>query len=230
MKTGGTDRKFTKTITRKMMKQVQVTYNRKAIADTLLAENAAITVQKLYESNEKAVADIFLSVIMKATGSFSSTQEKTLQAIASQCPWVGGDAVYAARSLYRLIKPKSVFDDDVLCGRDSIPQALQQEESLPEALAELKAQDSEITSKTLEVSLYPNPAKDGFTVSFNQPLPEDVLLILTDLYGRRKTIQALNAGTMNFYLNTAAIPSGLYGCSIQSNRQVIAFNKIVITH
>jgi len=143
---------------------------------------------------------------------------------------VGGDAVYAARSLYRLIKPKSVFDDDVLCGRDSIPQALQQEESLPEALAELKAQDSEITSKTLEVSLYPNPAKDGFTVSFNQPLPEDVLLILTDLYGRRKTIQALNAGTMNFYLNTAAIPSGLYGCSIQSNRQVIAFNKIVITH
>ena len=204
--------------------------NRSLRADTLLAENAAISVQKLYESNEKAVADIFLSVIMKATGSFSSTQEKTLQAIASQCPWVGGDAVYAARSLYRLIKPKSVFDDDVLCGRDSIPQALQQEESLPEALAELKAQDSEITSKTLEVSLYPNPAKDGFTVSFNQPLPEDVLLILTDLYGRRKTIQALNAGTMNFYLNTAAIPSGLYGCSIQSNRQVIAFNKIVITH
>ncbi|MFM9949693.1 MAG: T9SS type A sorting domain-containing protein [Saprospiraceae bacterium] len=206
------------------------TYNRRAIADTLLLQNAAISVQKLYESNEKAVADIFLSVIMKEVGSFSSAQEKTLQSIASQCPWVGGDAVYAARSLYRLIEPQSVFDDDVLCGRDSIPQPLAQEESLPQSLAELKAQSSETTPETLEVSLYPNPAKDGFTVSFNQALQEDLLLVLTDMYGRRKIIQALNAGTMSFYLNTADVPSGLYGCSIQSNRQVIAFNKVVITH
>ena len=120
------------------------TYNRSAIANTLLLQNAAISVQKLYESNEKAVADIFLSAIVKEAGSFSSLQEKTLQAIASQCPWIGGDAVYAARSLYRLIEPKSVFDDDVLCGGGDTTQALQEEESLPEALAELKVQKTEV--------------------------------------------------------------------------------------
>ncbi len=160
-----------------------------------------------------------------------NTARSGLKTLASHAILTGrGDMEQAGRSLYRLIEPKSVFDDDVLCGRDSIPQPMAQEESLPQALAELKAQDSATTSGVLEVSLYPNPAKDGFTVSFNQPLQEDLLLILTDMYGRRKAIHALNAGTMSFYLNTADVPSGLYGCSIQSNRQVIAFNKVVITH
>jgi len=206
--------------------------NRSLRADTLLAENAAISVLKLYESNEKSVAGIFLSVLLKGTNSFTATQEKTLQAIASQCPWVGGDAVYTARSLYRLIEPRSVFDDDALCGRSSTVQPLQQEEGLPEALEELKVQETEAPSgatDVLEMHLYPNPAKDGFTVSFNQPLQEDVLLILTDLFGRRKIIQPLNAGTASYYLHTGDVASGVYGCSIQSARQILAFSKIVIT-
>ncbi len=201
-------------------------------ADTLLAENAAIIALKLYESNEKSVAGISLSVLLKGTNSFTGTQEKTLQAIAAQCPWVGGDAVYTARSLYRLIEPKSVFNDDALCGRGGTAQALQEEEGLPEALAELKVQETEAPSgatEVLEMHLYPNPAKDGFTVSFSQPLQEEVLLILTDLFGRRKIIQPLNAGTASYYLHTGDVTPGVYGCSIQSARQMLAFSKIVIT-
>jgi len=211
-----------------MMKQVQVTYNRKAIADTLLAENAAITVQKLYESNEKAVADIFLSVIMKATGSFSSTQEKTLQAIASQCPWVGGDAVYAARSLYRLIKPKSVFDDDVLCGRDSIPQALQQEESLPEALAELKQQSEQSSSENLEVSVYPNPTQDVIHIGFSDQQEGFVETRLLTLQGRPVDRQIFGATNSNFSFSTQHLPSGMYFLQIHIGGQIITTTRIAI--
>ncbi|MFM9949695.1 MAG: PKD domain-containing protein [Saprospiraceae bacterium] len=94
----------------------------------------------------------------------------------------------------------------------------------------LQPETTEVLPEALEVRLYPNPAKNGFTVSFNQPLQEDLFLVLTDLYGRRKITRVLNSGTVSFYINTEDEPSGLYGCSIQSTMEVLLFSKIVITH
>jgi len=202
--------------------------NRSAKADTLLLQNAAISVQKLYDSNEKAVANIFLSSIMKETGIFSSTQEKTLQAIASQCPWVGGDAVYTARSLYRLIKPKSVFDDDVLCGRDIIPEALQQEESLPQALAEFKQQPEQSSSENLEVSVYPNPAQDVIHIAFSGQ-PEGVVETrLFTLQGRPVDHRTFGMTNSNFSLSMEHLPSGMYFLQIHIGRQLITTTRIAI--
>jgi len=223
-----TDGKFTKAITRKMMKHVHVTYNRRAIADTLLLQNAAISIQKLYDSNEKAVASIFLSSIMKETGSFSSTQEKTLQAIASQCPWVGGDAVYTARSLYKLIKSKSVFDDDVLCGRYIIPEALQQEESLPYALAELKQQPEQSSSENLEVSVYPNPTQDVIHIAFSDQPDGLVETGLFTLQGRPVDRRTFGVSQSNFSFSTQHLPAGMYFLQIRIDGQIITTTRIVI--
>lgn len=88
----------------------------------------------------------------------------------------------------------------------------------------------EVSALRLEAKIYPNPANHGFTLSFNQPLPEGALLTLTDLYGRRKITSTLQTGTTNHYLNTGEIPPGMYGCSIHAGGQIIAFGKIVIVH
>jgi len=205
-----------------------VLVNRSAIADTLLLQNAAITVQKLYESNEKAVADIFLSVILKEVGSFSSTQEKTLQAIASQCPWVGGDAVYTARSLYRLIEPKSVFDDDVLCGRNSPPETLRREESLPEALAELKKQPDQSFWENLEVSVYPNPARDVIHIAFSDQPKGVVETRLFTLQGKPVDRRTFGVANSNFSLSTQHLPSGMYFLQIRIDEQIITTTRIAI--
>jgi len=202
--------------------------NRSLRADTLLAENAAITVQKLYESNEKSVAGIFLSIIMKGAGSFTSTQEKTLQAIASQCPWVGGDAVYAARSLYRLIEPKSYYDDAVLCGKGSIPQAMQRQENFPKEYNELEPQNEQISSETLEVAVYPNPTRDVVHIAFSSQ-PEGVLETrLLTLQGRSLDRQAFEVASSNFSLSTENLSAGMYFLQIRVGGQLITTKRIVI--
>jgi len=191
------------------------TYNRRVRADTLLAENAAITVQKLYESNEKSVASIFLSAIMKGGGNFTSTQEKTLQAIASQCPWVGGDAVYAARSLYRLIEPKSYYNDANLCGRGSIPQAMQGQKTLPKEHVELEPQNEQIFSEILEVVVYPNPTRDVVHIAFSSQ-PEGVLETrLLTLQGRSLDRQIFEVASSNFSLSTENLSAGMYFLQIR---------------
>lgn len=197
-------------------------------ADTLLVENAAISVQKLYESNEKSVTNIFLSTLMKGTNVFTGNQEKTLQAIASQCPWVGGDAVYTARSLYRLIKPKSVFDDDVLCGRDSIPQALQQEESLPEAQAEVQPQTVQIPLENIEVTVYPNPARDVIHVAFSSQPGGVVEARLLTLQGRSVYHRIFGAMGSNFSLSTEGLSAGMYFLQIYLADQVITTTRIAV--
>jgi PKD repeat protein len=202
--------------------------NRRAIADTLLLQNAAISVQKLYESNEKAVADIFLSAIVKEAGSFSSLQEKTLQAIASQCPWVGGDAVYAARSLYRLIEPQSVFDDDVLCGRESIPQPMAQEESQPQAIAELNLQKEQVSPENLDVVVYPNPTQDVIHIAFSGQPEGLVETRLFTLQGRPVDRRTFGAPNSNFSLSTQHLPSGMYFLQIHIGGQLITTTRIAI--
>lgn len=206
--------------------------DRSEIADSLLVANDSISIQKLYESNEKAVSAIFIDRSMKEAGAFTSLQEKTLQAIASQCPLVGGDVVYAARSLYRLIEPDSYFDDSYLCGRDSLPQLLQQEEQAAQAmrLEELLEWDGDEPTDRLEVRLFPNPAQSILNIRFSQALPEEISFMLMDIHGRAVSVIRLGAGTTDYSLNVQDMAPGVYIGAFQSSKGIAAVQKIIISN
>ncbi|MBK8950418.1 MAG: hypothetical protein IPM68_16665 [Flavobacteriales bacterium] len=59
--------------------------------------------------------EIHLATIGKDVDIFSTTQAGALFDIANQCPMIGGNAVFKARSLYWLIDDNYDFDDLLLC-------------------------------------------------------------------------------------------------------------------
>lgn len=192
------------------------TYNRSAIADTLLLQNAAISVQKLYESNEKAVADIFLSVIMKEVGSFSFTQEKTLQAIAAQCPLLGGNAVYRARALL------AMMTGELISYKDSLNCSGSQSFSRPDLPTRAAIQ-------TQVLQIFPNPATREVKVTWRQAILQSGSLVLYDLYGRKILGLILSEGEASRTVALPALPNSIYVLRLRLDGQDFA-RKISIKH
>lgn len=98
---------------------------------------------ELIEQNAIGVNDSYLSTI-GSTGkdlSFDASQVALLYSIANQCPLLGGNPVYQARSLYALIDPEADFDDALACVLEGY-------------VVKNEEQNDEIS-----ITVYPNPTR-----------------------------------------------------------------------
>ena len=129
-------------------------------AESIKAANTNVGTTKLIESNEKQVNEIYLSTVGKEVDTFTVDQTNTLFFIANQCPMVGGNSVYRARSLYRLIDDEQQFDDPQLCLQHGI------------------IVKSLVARETNTIGVVPNPARDGATLVLGEPLEEGGVFIL----------------------------------------------------
>ena len=89
----------------------------------------------------------------------------------------------------------------------------------------------ENNTSNVSVSIYPNPAKDFTTVSYELSNNSDVKFTLTDLSGKvvfSKTEENAKAGKHTMNIETAELANGVYTYSISLNG-VIASDKIVIS-
>ena len=84
-------------------------------AEDLIDQNDTITPNNLVEENEVTINGIYLKTVAKGIIPDSALYATTLFEIASQCPFVGGPAVYHARSLLKLINREIFFDDSRKC-------------------------------------------------------------------------------------------------------------------
>ncbi|MEO8088572.1 MAG: T9SS type A sorting domain-containing protein, partial [Bacteroidota bacterium] len=82
--------------------------------------NGSIGTTELIASNDKAINEICLATISIGEFNFSQAQGSTILSIAQQCPISGGEAVYRARSLYKLIDPTMIYDDINTCLQEGI--------------------------------------------------------------------------------------------------------------
>src|SRR5690606_34241710 len=112
-------------------------------AEYVRSANEAIGTSEVIEYNQKQVTDIYLNTIGKDVDDFTSSQASELLNIANQCPMVGGNAVYRARSLYSLIDDEVDFDDQLLCLQAGI------------------IVKSLMDNASLNLQLVPNPARDA---------------------------------------------------------------------
>ncbi|HMQ50317.1 MAG TPA: hypothetical protein PKA00_22970, partial [Saprospiraceae bacterium] len=141
---------------------------RQQLTNQALQANQAIGISQIFELNEKRVNAFLLKKWAKGNVFFSQAEANGLWQIASQCPQAGGDAVFKARSLYRLIDPLAQFDNNLLCG-------------VSHALTQPKQDKVEIPQT---YRLYPNPARDAVVLERLQALEQEVAVSVYDLYGR----------------------------------------------
>ena len=79
-------------------------------ADDIKADNTAIETSELWEENQKAVNDVWLSTFAKGNYILNTEQLTVIYSVATQCPISGGDAVFQAQSIYRTVAAEVLFD------------------------------------------------------------------------------------------------------------------------
>jgi hypothetical protein len=188
---------------------------RRAIIDTMAAQNTAIGDTAIYIVNEKVVNEIYFSTLSQDSLALDTLQADTLYAIATQCPETGGPAVYRARSLYALIA--MVDFDTINCKSVSSLQSPPQQ-----ALAQ-------VPDKQANFRVFPNPNQGRFTIAYE--LEQDGTLVLTDILGRQAATTSLLADTRSKEVSASELKAGLYYLHIVSgNGELLYSNRIIIIH
>lgn len=190
---------------------LQVAGTSKALtADAVKAANAGIATSELIEANEKAVHDIYLATIGKDVDEFSITQADDLFAIANQCPMLGGNAVFKARSLYWMIDDSHHFDDQLLC----LPHGI-----IVKSLAEPLPNT---------VSIIPNPTSEEATLVLSGMLDEAGMVVVYDAVGKEVLHIRLPAETLRVPFSTSGLAPALYHYRVHSRGESLGTGKLTI--
>ena len=199
-----------------------VLYNRTAIANLdaardleaqlLESETGSIASNELIEQNAKAVNQVYLNTIGRSGEDveFDVGQAATLIAIANQCPLVGGNPVYQARSLYSLIDDKTEFDDALICAADGYV---------------VKSFDGQVQL----VNVYPNPNRTGQLFFETSGLEDEAAfysIVLCDIQGRPVMRQTMSGQIGSLLVSSLA--QGLYRWSFSAEGVTIDQGKVII--
>lgn len=86
--------------------------------------------------------------------------------------------------------------------------------------------------KNLELSMYPNPADQQATLTFNGNEFEsgNMTIEVTDMLGKKQSEIQVAAAQKQVQLNTEALKSGIYFVSIRKDGQMIRSSKLVVKH
>ncbi len=179
-------------------------------ADGLKDANSNIGTTELIETNRKTLDQIYLSTIAKDVDSFTVDQAADLYAIANQCPMVGGNSVYTARALYRLIDEAVEYDDQILC----LPHGI--------LVKSIKQQDPKA------MALLPNPARDEVTLLLEQPLDGPGQFVVYNALGAEVLRLPLEAQAEQYTLGTANLAPAIYHYQVRGPAGVVGTGKLTI--
>lgn len=179
-------------------------------ASSVQTANAAVVVSELIERNQKTVNDIYLAAIGKDVDTFTADQTDDLFAVANQCPMIGGNAVFKARSLYWLFDDSYDFDDASLC--------------LPYGIIVKRLVESEPNA----FSVVPNPASDEAILVIAKPLNEPGVFIIYDGIGVEVMRHTVSIETPRLSFSTASLAPALYHYQVRGPSGVIGVGKLTI--
>jgi len=162
------------------------------------------------ETNRKVVDGIYLSTIGKEIDTFTVAQSNDLFTIANQCPMVGGNAVYAARALYRQVNDTLAWDDQLLC--------------LPHGIL-VKSMHQ---GQTMGMSLHPNPARDEVTLVLGLGLDGPGQFMVYNGLGTVVLRAPLEAEVVRHTLGTGSLAPGLYHYQVHGPSGLVGTGKLTI--
>ena len=172
--------------------------------------------------NYRFVQGVYLKVTNPTdTTGIDSTTLASLFNLAWQCPYVAGDAVYAARSLCAQFADSLIYDDLQLCQPDTGHSGRMFRVAQP--------QDTAANQKLPEfVKVYPNPAKQLINLAFNAKTAGIVNFELFDALGAKIMETTLSNGDTYAQYSTANISNGIYYWRLRDAERIIKTGKLVI--
>jgi hypothetical protein len=193
----------------------------------LVLQNNALTHTAQYEENEKIVNDIFYTNQLDSTkslvtkyrqdnkGRFTAAQKSTLLSIASQCPFEGGNAVFAARAMVSEFD-KTYYNDRVICLNRGI------------LWRTAKPKTVEAAQNTLwNITFAPNPTQGTVTIGFSNKHPKGSIQLF-DVYGRLLQTNQFTETNTSILYDLTTYSAGIYLVKIQGDDNTVFTKKIVL--
>jgi hypothetical protein len=180
--------------------------------DDLVTTNLTITYTEEMEQNERTVNDIFLATIANRQYTFSQQQTSQLASIIHQCPYVGGPAVFKARSMYYLIDPDMQYHDESVCLNYGIYRQDTQKGTMGSSGA----------------YIFPNPASSTAHLIYSLPENEEGELVILSIHGQVMKKVLLNGKSNQISFSLDSFNGGMYLFKIYSGTEVIDFGKFGI--
>lgn len=178
----------------------------------LLAANEEAGDEEVYMENERVVNDVLLTYALWTGARPDSTGLAALQAVAEQCPYLGGFPVWEARAYLRRYTGQTAWGDDANCAEP---------EERPSASAE---------QTQYAIKVYPNPANNRVVFA---DLPRTTAQQQVELYsltGFQIASVPVAAGRSTVELQVGELPTGLYLYRVHADGQQAIVGKIHIVH
>ncbi len=168
----------------------------------------------IYESNLKSIDSIYLKTLPYGNFGYDSSQIATLYSIALQCPYNGGEAVFDARAMLKLINDTTDYDDSILCATEDL------------AVAKRRAPTSVDTNYSF--NLFPNPANSTINLSYNLGVMNSAQLFLYDMLGREFLVINLDNKNNFVTIDISKMSPGLYYARVTTNTKNIFGSKFLV--
>jgi hypothetical protein len=175
--------------------------------------NSAIITTEITEANRVTMNNLIHSYLTTDLDS-AINDYTTIFAIANQCPYAGGLAVYQARAIIHSLNDTVEFDDDALCLLDGVFK-----QSNKKNLKEISQ----------EVFVRPNPASDLVTVSLLNKEDGICEIKIFDNLGVEVVKKQMNCKDAQIKLDVKSLPSGVYFIKMYNQSSWNFVQKLVIT-
>lgn len=181
--------------------------------------NTSITPTNIIEENYRTVQEIYMFVIANNIDSLSETQKLTLQDVAWQCPFTGGNAVYGARVILSLIDTTLYVNN---CEYDNKTGA-----KMMHQVTDISQEGfTGLSEKAEEFVVYPNPVVDELFIDYN--ISSDCRFEIYDILGKKLQTNILKSSENKFIVSMKSYNQGIYFYKLIRNNNLLKTDKITI--
>ena len=156
-------------------------------------------------------------------------------AVQTTCPYIGGTAVYKARSLNAMYYPAILYDDIKICNNVGVYKNGSNNEN--DTRKTVYADESKFL-KNLDIryienanylfKLFPNPASTQLTIAYSLKNAEKGELILFDVLGRKQMQIDLQSNVNKVSVYIHSLPQGIYMYKFLVNSKQTEAGKLII--
>ncbi len=185
------------------------------------------------DENEQIINRIYLKILRYSIDSLSEVDSTFIVELANQCPYIGGSAVFKARSLITIYYPSSLFDDLKLCSDVGVYKQSSTNNSNAKSIISKENEylqqivRNELKAKIIsdEFAIYPNPTDGQIAISYN--MRTDSWLNIIDIAGRVVKVIYLAKENNKVIVNINELSVGLYTYSLGNKNLVVRTGKLI---
>ncbi|MBK6331151.1 MAG: T9SS type A sorting domain-containing protein [Bacteroidetes bacterium] len=198
--------------------------------------NSNIVSEEIQDVNEEAINAIFLKMMDYGLDTLDSEDSTIINTLAVQCPYIGGTAVFKARSLQAMFEPAMVYDDISLCntigvykqGNNINTKGIFDDENA--YLKSLQLKNNRLASKYIgsKFMLYPNPASTNITIAYDLSSNENGFVVVYDILGRKLMVIDLDESNNKVSVNISSLQHGIFTYKYLVNKIQREAGKLLI--